>query len=1612
MTRTKKRTVIGLFFATVCLCALSLFVGLLPEKYSVAAESAAVVYDVSEVGGEKSGAGGTTTNLASLPNAVDSTSAVGIKCDLSVTIGPNKGIKIGAFRTEKANAWASGGQMVQIFCRYANDTWDYWLEICDPSNVDSVIARTGLGIGVSDLSELVTIEGEMSIVLENGALSLTLIKEGTPYTASTTTVASTWGQYFPTYADANTSFTAKTTVETGDVTITDIEDLTGGAVSTGEKGSAICSLGTDTVKNVGVKFTYTPSGSGQVKLGAFKSEENNVWAGAGYILWFSDIASQQFNLLGCVDGNSEKNLNLNNISVADELADGKAVFEISVTSTGVSYTLRIVVDGTEKVTYSTTESDIPLGKYFNIYNEGSATGVFSTTNSYTYDEVAGIYDVSVINNASATEIAGANAGTTYIGGLGETKTNVGVTYKLSTPAQSGIVKLGLFKAAGTNVWGGSTDGYILQYYAGTSMVRLCDGNNDNLTDKIALSSALEHTVEVYNVTRYNNGVADGYHKLVVKIDGVEVISYQSNSIVLGGEFNGYGDGTEYTVLTTVEAPKNAFDLNVTVNGSGSVTGNVGLYEGDTAVLTIAAAEGYELSSVTVDGVDVTENVVDGQLTIENVTKETAVTVEFISLFTYDTISNAVDLAELIGQASIDGKMGATTRLDEVENSVNKQITYKLIPYGESGLIKLGFFKSELTNVWGGETDGYILQYNVATAVFQLFNGDNVAVTAEVGVESVAEYSIAVYNVARYNDGVADGYHKIGVIVNGEEILSYESNAIVLGNAFNGYGDEATYKLSTTKSTFILDVEKIGEGSVEGVEVVEGFETKLVITPAEGYYLQSVTLDGTDIMDSLTANSSENGTYYEYVLENATNATVLKVTFAEAGYTYGEATVADFAEVVGVTSVFGGDKHTAVGQINATKNVGVKFNLNAYDNIGIYKIGLFNVNADSVWANGYVLKVNKKETGVRVQLIDAMNDFNGAYVCDYAEEIPVDGYITVEVAVEERLLNGDAAGHRIRVWVCGVEALVYETDVIELGNYFNIYNEAGGLFELFTAKEYETVDVFTEGEGKVLGGKVVEGYATTLAVIPKSGYYVATFKWNLQSVVGTEGYTVKEGFYEYIASQPSAGDVVEIEFIEAATGTATVYDIYEYTKVLSMVWGDGTATDAEGTNSEIAANGIFMETPTNGNDAVSLKIKLNDEFSGRLRIGAFKNITSNTIWDKGGFIFEVRNMGEDKAIYMLGINGGENFAGKYASEEWTQGGAEFTVELGIVQYLGNGEQIGNYYYVKINGEEIISYIDYTCIPYGPRMMLPYLEDEKATFTLSSPYDYFTVTSNQAEGLVQQADYVFKAGQPAAISIPLASGYDVTLVKANGVDVTALLEKVGGGYIYRVEAISEHIVLDIVTAKSACNVNVEAAEHLQITSDKTAVDYNGSVVFTIVPEVGYVVSGATFGGVDVTDKLVYASGAYTYTAYAVTVDASFTATATAKTYAVSVNAGDGGKAEVSKAEVGAFGETVLTVTVNDGYQIASITVNGKSISVNAEGKYTFTCVEENLEIKVSFEKTKAIPDEKEPVQEPDSSEEQLFGGCGSAIAGLTAMPLLASATVALMKKKRKTFQEENV
>jgi hypothetical protein len=416
----------------------------------------------------------------------------------------------------------------------------------------------------------------------------------------------------------------------------------------------------------------------------------------------------------------------------------------------------------------------------------------------------------------------------------------------------------------------------------------------------------------------------------------------------------------------------------------------------------------------------------------------------------------------------------------------------------------------------------------------------------------------------------------------------------------------------------------------------------------------------------------------------------------------------------------------------------------------------------------------------------------------------------------------------------------------------------------------------------------------------------------------------------------------------------------------------------------------------GNDAILMKVTLSDTWNGRTKIGAFKSEGAGDIWAALGFTVEIRSNGK---FYLYTPNEIELDS---AAHEKIGAGKSFIMEMGIVKYMGDGVQKANYYYVKIDGVEIMYYLDYSMEAYGTKVMLPMLEDDKSFFTLSSAYNYYNVSVNEAEGLTSDTAYTVKEGE-TNISLALETGYEITAITANGADVSANLTRVSGGYTLALN-VTQDVEIAITTALKEVTATFEQTENATVTVDKTSVPMGGSVVYTIEAQVGYTVTAVLLNGADVTDKIVLANGIYTYTARGIVEDVNLSVTVEAKTYVVSITMGEGGSVTSDTASVAANGSVVLTVTENDGYQLKSLTVNGKSVSLGVDGTYTVKNVLENVTVVAEFEKIVTNVPDSTSNGSASSDTNASSSGCGS-IAGLGAASCLLLSVAALIVIKRK-------
>lgn len=170
--------------------------------------------------------------------------------------------------------------------------------------------------------------------------------------------------------------------------------------------------------------------------------------------------------------------------------------------------------------------------------------------------------------------------------------------------------------------------------------------------------------------------------------------------------------------------------------------------------------------------------------------------------------------------------------------------------------------------------------------------------------------------------------------------------------------------------------------------------------------------------------------------------------------------------------------------------------------------------------------------------------------------------------------------------------------------------------------------------------------------------------------------------------------------------------------------------------------------------------------------------------------------------------------------------------------------------------------------------------------------------------------------------------------------------------------------IISDKQTLTITASAGEGGSISpSGSVTVNEGEDQTFTITPDEGYEIANVQVDGVSVT----VTDNSYTFTNVQENHSISVTFQKTGgepepepETYTITAEAGAGGSIDPSgdvTVEKGA--SQTFTITPDDGYEIADVQVDGVSVTVT-DNSYTFTGVQANHTISVTFQKTGGEPE----------------------------------------------------
>ena len=232
---------------------------------------------------------------------------------------------------------------------------------------------------------------------------------------------------------------------------------------------------------------------------------------------------------------------------------------------------------------------------------------------------------------------------------------------------------------------------------------------------------------------------------------------------------------------------------------------------------------------------------------------------------------------------------------------------------------------------------------------------------------------------------------------------------------------------------------------------------------------------------------------------------------------------------------------------------------------------------------------------------------------------------------------------------------------------------------------------------------------------------------------------------------------------------------------------------------------------------------------------------------------------------------------------------------------------------------------------------------ATFAINT----YTITAaiNGAGTITPDGITTVNYGATQAYTIAAATGSILMDVIVDGISMGPIAT-------YTFTDIDANHSIQAITNTATFTVTVNQPANGAIAPGTQVVNYGATPTFTVTPNVGYMISTITVNGAPAA-LTANAAGVATVTFSPIAANGTITATMAAKTFTVTATAGANGTITPSGVATINYGanSAIYTFTPAAGYEVATVTVNG--ISLGALPSYQFSNVMANQTIDVTFQ-----------------------------------------------------------
>ena len=998
--------------------------------------------------------------------------------------------------------------------------------------------------------------------------------------------------------------------------------------------------------------------------------------------------------------------------------------------------------------------------------------------------------------------------------------------------------------------------------------------------------------------------AEGYELTALTANGTDILASKKVPVKEAVE-----------VKATFAKKTFAVTLEKVGEGEFSTTGTDNLKKvpyGTELTIIATPAEGYELTSIVADGVNITATkkiVVKDNLTVKatftkksfavSLTKEGEGTITATGASNLNSVAYGTELT-IVATPAKGYELTALTA-----NGTDILATKKIVVEGNL-TVKATFAKKSFAVSLTKEGEGTI----TATGASNL---NSVAYGTELTINATP----------------AEGYELVSITANGTDITATKKIVVK---------DNLTVKATFAKKSFAVSLTKEGEGTITATgasnlnSVAYGTELTIVATPAEGYELTALTANGTDILATKKIVVEGNLTV---------KATFTKKSFAVSLTKEGEGTItatgADGLNAVAygteltinATPAMGYELQSLVAggvDITATKKIVVKDNLTVKATftkksfaVTFAKEGDGTVTAagaTSLDAVAYGTELTIVATPAEGYELTALTA-NGTDILA-TKKVVVEGNLTVKATFTKKSfavsLTKEGEGMISATGASNLNSVAYGTELTIVATPAEGYEltalTANGTDILatkkivvkdnltvkatFTKKSF-AVSLTKEGEGTITAtgatslNAVAYGTELTIVATPAKGYELTALTANGTDILATKKIVVKENL------------TVKAIFTKKSFAVSLTKE------------GEGTIT-ATGASS---LNAVAYGTELTINATPAMGYELQSLVAGGVDITATKkivvkgNLTVKATFSKKSFAVSLTKEGEG-TITATGASNLNSVA--------------YGTELTIVATPAEGYELVS---ITAGGTDITA---------SKKVVVTGNLTVKATFAKKN----FAVSlTKEGEGRISATGASnlnsVAYGTELTINATPAEGYELVSITANGTDITATKKVV----------VTDNMAVKATFTKKSFAVSLTKEGEGTISAtgatSLNTVAYGTELTINATPAKGYELTALTANGTDIlaTKKIV------------VTDNMTVKATFAKKNFAVSLTKeGEGAISATGASSLNAVAygtELTINATPAKGYELVSITANGTDITATKK-----IVVTDNLTIKATFTK----------------------------------------------------------